>query len=365
MSLSFDTTGLTRRWNLRELIRSGDVVIICALISVAVLVQWASTSTPLRALFGLPLLLFYPGYALLLFLFPRHHGDETPGRRYQESLRYIERFALSFGISLTLAPIVALCYALADVPLTRSTVTVGFSSLVVVLLAAGEIRRRRLPDPERFVVPFERWLDAARVTVENGRYDADTLLNVVLVFAVVFALSSLGYGLLVPNSGERYTNLYLVTENDDGALVAGGFPVNLSDDAPGELIVGIDNHEGRTVEYHVVTQLQSVRLDGNDSGEVRVLGRQELQHRTFSVVHNGSSHAAFGVPTADTAARATEDAPTGTFLRLTYLLYLDEVPEERTEATAYRSVYLWVETGNGVPPSSPSQSLVARSTTGV
>ena len=51
----------------------------------------------IRVVLGLPLVLFFPGYTLLSALFPR-----------RKSLNDIERFALSFGISIAVVPLIGL-----------------------------------------------------------------------------------------------------------------------------------------------------------------------------------------------------------------------------------------------------------------
>lgn len=349
MGLSFDNIRLSRRGEMRNVLDSGDAILIYSLLAVTLLVQLVSTSTPLRALFGLPLLFFFPGYALLLFLFPRRYGSGYPDGPSDRSLRHVERLLLSFGISLSLAPIVALGYALFEIPLSRFSVTVGFAVLTAGFLAAGEVRRRRVPRSERFVVPFGRWLGVLQSGVGGGRYGLDGVLNVALGLAVVFALVSLGYGLLVPTSGEQYTNFYLVTENETGGLVAAGYPANLTGTELGELIVGIDNREGRTVDYQVVVQLERVSL-GEDGRGLRVLETESLGHRALSVSTNETEHLTLVLPVdgAGYTARAAGPASAGTHLRLSYLLYLDEAPEERSVDGAYRSVYLWLETGEAV-----------------
>ncbi|PKK81272.1 MAG: hypothetical protein CVT47_03315, partial [Thermoplasmata archaeon HGW-Thermoplasmata-2] len=51
----------------------------------------------MRIIFGLPFILFFPGYALIALLFPR-----------RTDIDIIERVALSFGLSIALVPLVGL-----------------------------------------------------------------------------------------------------------------------------------------------------------------------------------------------------------------------------------------------------------------
>ncbi len=54
----------------------------------------------LRMIIGLPFLLFFPGYALISFLFPE-----------KKSLDIIERVTLSFGLSIAITPLIGLSFS--------------------------------------------------------------------------------------------------------------------------------------------------------------------------------------------------------------------------------------------------------------
>jgi uncharacterized membrane protein len=308
-----------------------DTVVVCLFLTVAVVAITFPAGPLVRAAFALPLLLFLPGYGVLLLLFPRRRREDDDG---SSGLRFVERLALSFGLSLTLAPLVALGFELLGVDLSTVSVVTGLVAITGLCLLAGEGRRRRLPTSERYTVPLDRWLGAVDLPRTNPR-GVDHLLNLVLVLSMVFALSSLGYGLMAPAVDEQYTNFYVVTEDGAGELVAADYPVNLTEEGFDEIVVGVDNHEGRDVQYHVVVQLQ--RVGDADAGELRVLDREEVARTTLSVPENESGRTMTDV---DTPAPAMDgEGP----LRLVYLLYEGEVSGEPTIETAYRSLYLWVE----------------------
>lgn len=83
------------------------------------------TSGAFRIAFGLPFVLFFPGYTLVSALFPRR-GD----------LSGIERVALSFGLSITIAPLIALIlnYTPWGIRLYPILTSVTLSSLLLRLL---------------------------------------------------------------------------------------------------------------------------------------------------------------------------------------------------------------------------------------
>lgn len=72
------------------------VIVMSALTFVFVLMP-PLDSTALRIIFGIPLVLFLPGYALIAALFPGKNDLDT-----------IERIALSFGLSIAIVPLIGL-----------------------------------------------------------------------------------------------------------------------------------------------------------------------------------------------------------------------------------------------------------------
>jgi len=70
-----------------------DHLLIISLSILLVMVIYLFPNSILRKVIGLPFILFFPGYALISFLFPE-----------KKDLDVIERFALSFGISIATTP---------------------------------------------------------------------------------------------------------------------------------------------------------------------------------------------------------------------------------------------------------------------
>ena len=73
-------------------------------------------STPLRSLLAVPFVLFVPGYAIVAVLFPEAgatagavgEGPDGSARSTDPGLTYVERAALSFGVSIAVVPLVGL-----------------------------------------------------------------------------------------------------------------------------------------------------------------------------------------------------------------------------------------------------------------
>lgn len=115
----------------------------------------------------------------------------------------------------------------------------------------------------------------------------DAALNVVLILGIVLAISSVGYGVMMSADGEQFSEFYLLTEDEDGELIADNYPSEFDQDENQHLIVGISNHEYETADYTVVVQLQRIEQEGN---ETTVLEHQELNQFQTRLAHNETWH---------------------------------------------------------------------------
>lgn len=315
------------------------VVLGYALVVGGLVVSNPPALAPLRAALGIPFALFLPGYALCSALFPARSTPVTGrGRSVWRrparagGLHWIERVALSFGISLALLPVLGLALALAGLGFAPTVVAAALGGVVVLGTVVGTVRRARLPGKERYRVPYRSWAGEARAAV-FGVGGVDAGLNLALAVLVVLSVGALGYALVAPPAAESYSGFQLLAEGEGGDLVAGNYPREF---APGEarpIYVGIDNHEGSTTSYTVVAELQRVETV---DGDVSVVERERVDRFTV---------------TLDPGERLRERrtvAPdtTGEDLRLVYYLYRGDAPADPDRSSAYRSVYLWVEVGN-------------------
>ena len=331
------------------------VVAVVLLLALAVFLPGVR-ETPLRIVLGLPFVLFVPGYAFIAALFPEAGGESTQdadaasdeefdgaldavaeegesGRRSagleSGGITGLERVALSFGTSIAIVPLIGLVLNFTPwgIRLAPIVIAVGGFSVVAAWIAAA--RRAELPEDRRFDVPYERWVASTRAELLAPETRADAALNAVLVLSLLLAAASVTYAVAVPTQGESFTEFYLLTENESGALVADDYPTEFTRGESKQLHVGVGNHEHRPVTYSVVVLLQRVELRNNST---RVLAERELsQYRTF-------------VEANETDLRELTVAPTmtGERLRLQFLLYRRAPPPEPSASNAYRELHLWV-----------------------
>ncbi|SIR76666.1 Uncharacterized membrane protein [Haladaptatus litoreus] len=319
---------------------------IFVILTIAVVFIPGLNKTPLRAAVGLAFVLFPPGYAFIAALFPegttpRTEQDEsleTQPSRFESGIDGLERVALSFGTSIAIVPLIGLILNFTPWGIRLIPIVVSISGFTLLMTAIAAVRRWKLPENERFSVPYMQWGSAARSELFEPDTRADAALNVILAISVILAAASVSYAVLVPNQGESFSEFYLLTENDDGELVADDYPANFTRGESKPVTVGIENHEFERTNYTAVALLQNVTSQNNSTV---VRNEQELQRFQTSLEHN---------QTWQTEHNITATM-TGTQLRLIYLLYKGDVPQNPTADNAYRELHLWVNvTANGTAP---------------
>jgi uncharacterized membrane protein len=299
--------------------------------------------TPVRIVLGLGFVLFVPGYAFIAALFPEAgrspdadmNPDEDPEPQEDvtqgSGIDGIERVALSFASSIAGVPLIGLVLNFTPFGIRLAPIVASLSAFILGSVVVAANRRRALPEPERFSVPYRSWAGSMRSELLQPDTRGDAVLNVLLVASIVLATASVGYAVAVPKEGEQFSEFYVLTENETGALVADDYPTNYTVGEPKPVTVGIGNNEREQTQYTVVMELQRVDLVDNETN-VSVLEATELQRYTTTAPKNG------------TTMRNMSIRPPfeGENLRLVFLLYKGEAPTEPTTANAYRELHLWV-----------------------
>jgi uncharacterized membrane protein len=206
-------------------------------------------------------------------------------------------------------------------PLLRWTV----ASLTVLVGVGALARRLSAPPEKRYAVPVGR-LQSALL----GDGGVRSLLNVLLAMALIVSVAGLGYALVVPQgSGEPYTSLALLSETDDGNLVAGDYPQTFERGEARPVTVRVVNQEGHPASYTLVVAIE--RLGAGDSSPVVVDRR--IDHRTEIDLEPGEDW---------TRRQSVAPNMTGDRLRLHYQLYRTTGSKSDT-AGPYRRATLWID----------------------
>ncbi|WP_224447654.1 DUF1616 domain-containing protein [Haloprofundus salilacus] len=158
--------------------------------------------------------------------------------------------------------------------------------------------------------------------------------NVVIAAALVFSVGTVAYSVGTDAQGDQYTELYVLNDSADGQSMASTYPDELVVGEPTRLLAGVENHEGTTQPYTLVVQLQRVDA-GSDSASEPVVSETQLVGQFDRSVDPGErwqiSHRV--VP---------DQRVSGERVRLTYLLYRGDAPQQPTVENAYRAAHIWV-----------------------
>lgn len=275
----------------------------------------------LRILFGVAMVLFIPGYALIAALFPAR--DDLDG---------IERVALSFGLSIAVVPLIGLALNYTPWGIRLDPILASLTLFTFAMAAAAWYRRLLLPASERFSVPAREMLGAAR----NELFDPegtplDRGLSALLVVSIVVAVATTAYVIAVPKEGEHFTEFYILGPGGKAADYPTDFPAGRSQ----TLIIGVGNHEYRNITYTVEALLLNQTFDSRTNTST-IHAAEPLDRFTLAVPHNETREVVwnFSVPSPD-------------YNRVEFLLFNETVPgssvtgADRINAS-YRDLHLWV-----------------------
>lgn len=279
-------------------------------------------------------LLFLPGYALTLAVFPGSQTDEneaqTPlNRRYFESnmssLDPLARIALAVGFSVCLMPVFGYVVGVTGAGYEPRTVIVLVSVATTLFTVLAAIRYLMSPTdidaPSPLANLAETVVDGVSAPTPGKR-----ALNVAVVVMLVLATANLAAAIASPPQSPEYTTAALLTENDEGELVADGYPDQLRAGETADLVLRVENRESQATDYEVVVQLQRVSADGTVT-EISTRDRFEQTVDAGSVWEQDH--------------RVASDM-SGERVRLAYLVYKGDTPTEPTLDNAYRNLTLWV-----------------------
>jgi len=229
----------------RVRIRIGNDLLIVNLCSVILVVAISLVDVEaLRIAFGLPFLLFFPGYTLVAALFPD-----------RSALGTIERLGLSIGFSIVVAPVVGLILNMVWA-IRLYPILVSLAVFVAAMSAAAWYRRHQVAEDDRPDLVVDLPVGRGR----SGLLDAG--VSIVLVLALLGAVAAMVHFAVNPKTGERFTEFYMAG--------AESWPEEMAVGQEAAVVLGVTNREGETMAYEVEVLVGGSRLT--------VLGPTELGH---------------------------------------------------------------------------------------
>lgn len=275
----------------------------------------------LRVVFGLPMVLFIPGYALISALFPAK--DDLDG---------IERVALSFGLSIAVVPLIGLGLNYTPWGIRLDPILTALVIFTFAMIAVAHWRRIALPSEKRFFVPFAEMAAEARSELfpeEQSRLDR--ALSIVLLISIIAAVATTVYVIVVPKEGEHFTEFYILGSGGKAA----DYPTDFFAGTNQSLIIGVGNHEYRNVTYTVEVLLTNQTFDtATNTSSVNAMER--IGKFVLNIPHNTTVEEPYSFSIDRTDMN-----------RLQFLLFNETVPaddvwgQDRINAS-YRDLHLWI-----------------------
>lgn len=306
-----------------------DLAVVCGitLLTYAVWLLPGNPLGPLRVLIGGAFVLLGPGYALTAALFP--HGESAVSVTSERvALSGLERLVYALGLSIVTVPLLALFLNYTGWGITPSSVVLTLVWFVLGVTGVAALRRLRAPAAERYRLPVGDAI--ARLT---GAGPATAVIGVLFVLSLAVA----GTALATTDGGQRYTEFYLMGEDDEtGELVADDYPEAIAPGDSAPVYVGIENRERRQMSYTVLVEFHGV---STVDGERTVTGRwREARYETQ--LGDGATNGT-GVRVSPPESAASDR------LRLTVMLYRGSAGENPRIDDAYRTVHVWVDVPSG------------------
>ena len=249
-----------------------------------------------RIVLGLPVVLFFPGFTLLAALFPG-----------KERLNAIERFALSFGLSVAVVPLIGLVLNYTPWGIRLYPILISLFIFIFAMSVIGWYRNRKLPQEERITLHINIRLPSPS-HLWSSQTLRDKIITVVLVVLVIGAVSVLVDVVRQPRSVEKFTEFYIL--NDAGKV--GDYPSTIIAGQDARVILGVINHENEAIAYKI-----QITLDGKDILQIDPFTLNAEQKREQEVT--------------------ITPIRTGDKQDLEFLLYKGD------SADVYESVHLWID----------------------
>jgi uncharacterized membrane protein len=191
-----------------------------------------------RILFGLPYVLFVPGYLLTTVFFPKTDNPDS-----------LTRIALSVGLSIIIVPLIGLLHNYLSWTVGLLPLMISLTFLNSVLMVLGWFRRKKLPEKERFALTLgydlKEWAKKSKET---------KIIFLALLIMSLILIVTLIYILFIPKSIKSFTEFYITGQ--DGT--AADYPEELQAGEYGNVIVNIINNENRKTIYRL-----EIKVDGN------------------------------------------------------------------------------------------------------
>ena len=286
--------------------------------------------------------LVLPGYSCLKAFFPawpEWPQSDADGIQPDGAPSVVFRVAMSVALSVAVATFVGVGLHFVGFPITRESVALVLFLVSISGLSVGYARHRSRCRTRGESQQSGSTVKNILVEIQEGSL-ASNIVPVLVIVAVLASVTLVATSVHAPNEAERYTEVSILSPNDSGEPVAGGFPDEMRGDDVTAVIANVQNEEHEHTQYTLVIVEQAMV---SESGSYRVGEQVKRRHFSIALAPNESWSAQYRFS-------PTLDAKT---VRVSFLLYRTEQPNETSLKSAYREVHFWT---NVTAPQSNEES---------
>jgi len=309
-------------------------VILCMLWSLILLpIAIFDLDETLRIILGLPFIIFIPGYILIFALFPTKKTDR--------GIDLLERVTLSFGFSIAFIPLIGLGLNYTSWGIRLESILLCIFVFIIFVGTLAIYRWFNANIDDRFKIS----LDLSKL---KSKGKPDNILTVLIIISILLALMAVAYTSITVTKEEKFTEFYVLpTDRNTTHYIK-----NLNIGEKYNLIIGVLNHEYKTIDYVIEIWLinqstyynelenenktiinnmwfvDKIPITLNHKDFEKTLTTQWEYNYSFSINRIGSFKLVFLLFTS----------PTGPYTK--DVDYAD-IAEEKT-SNAYREIHLWI-----------------------
>jgi len=196
----------------------------------------------IRVVIGLPIIVLIPGYVLTFALIP------------SKKITFIERIAVSLGLSLVVSALVAFGLFYTPWGIELEPILITMYLFIVGVGFFGWHRWAHIKQKERHFLSFN-------LSPPKFQNNLDKILTVILAVSMIFTSVYFVYVLQTPKAEEKFTEFYWL--GPEG--IAGQYQRNLSIGEDTSIILGISNHEYTNIDYTIEVWLINQTITYNKS----------------------------------------------------------------------------------------------------
>jgi uncharacterized membrane protein len=244
---------------MRLKIKLGTVLLAINVLAIFLIIAiYFISGNPIRIIIGLPFLLFFPGYVLLLAIFPR-----------KESLGILPILALSLGLSIAVVSLMGLLLNFTPRGMETESVVFSLFAFLLIVSSIAWLRSKKLPTASRRYYSFN-------VTAQNlGQSKLDRWISVVMILLILGTLGTLGFLIANQKIGGKFSEFYMLGIDGQAADYPADFVLNNGQvvsvkygnngtyltESWGRLTLGIVNHEGQETNYSVTMTIDGTQVN--------------------------------------------------------------------------------------------------------